>query len=63
MVIESKKTILFLIQSCNREDFLNEEFVVKETWAKDVIDGKYSNIDYWTIIDCHEDSHIDLNKH
>ena len=43
MIIESKKTILFLIQSCNREDFLNEEFVVKETWAKDIVNGNIKN--------------------
>ena len=35
----------------------------KETWAKDVIDGKYPNIDYWTVLDCEEESHIDETNH
>ena len=35
----------------------------RNTWAKDVLDGKYPNIDYWSVIDCHEDSHIDEEKH
>ncbi len=43
MQIKSKKKILFLIQSCNREDFLNEEPIVRETWAKDIVNGNITN--------------------
>ena len=32
--------------SCENEFFIHEEQLVRQTWLKDVIDGKYPNIDY-----------------
>ena len=32
--------------SCQDEFFMNEEELVKETWAKPIIDGEYKNIDF-----------------
>lgn len=32
--------------SCEDEFFIHEEQLARETWLKDVIDGKYPNIDY-----------------
>ena len=32
--------------SCQDEFFMNEEELVKETWAKDIIDKKYPNVDF-----------------
>lgn len=40
------KKILVLVMSCQDEFFVNEENIGKETWAKDIIDGKYDNITY-----------------
>lgn len=34
--------------SCNQDLFKIEEDVIKKTWAKDIIDGKYSNIKYYS---------------
>lgn len=31
--------------SCDKEFFSNQEELIKQTWAKDIIDGKYPNID------------------
>lgn len=41
-----KIKLLILIMSCEDPFFLNEERLVMETWLKDVIDGKYKNIEY-----------------
>lgn len=64
-VRNDKKIAIMCLSTTNSEVQLFEklEECGKETWAKEVIEGKYSNIDYWTVIDCHEDSHIDLDKH
>ena len=40
----SKKAII-LVMSCNQERFINEEQVIKKTWGKDIIEGKYNNIE------------------
>ena len=32
--------------SCNNEFFINEEAIVRDTWAKPIIEGKYENIRY-----------------
>lgn len=60
-----KKIAIMNLSSTNSEVHLFEklEETGQQTWAKDVIDGKYSNIDYWTVIDCKEDTHIDIDKH
>lgn len=39
----SKKAII-LCMSCNQERYINEEQVIKKTWGKDIIEGKYDNI-------------------
>lgn len=38
--------ILILVMSCNDEFFQKQEQVIRDTWLKPVIDGKYENIDY-----------------
>lgn len=40
------KKILILSMSCNDSFFISQEEDVKNTWAKDIIDGKYENIDF-----------------
>ena len=40
------KKILIMVMSCNSPIFINQEKLIRETWLKDVIDGKYENIDY-----------------
>lgn len=39
--MESKKKILFLSMTCREQFFVDQTKIVKETWAKDIIDGKY----------------------
>ena len=39
----SKKAII-LCMSCNKERYINEEQVIKKTWGKDIIEGKYDNL-------------------
>lgn len=39
------KKAIILVMSCNQERYINEEQVIKKTWGKDIIDGKYDNIE------------------
>lgn len=39
------KNLLILVMSCQDEFFANEEELIRETWGKDIIEGKYSNVD------------------
>lgn len=39
------KKLLITVMSCDKEFFSNQEELIKQTWAKDIIDGKYPNID------------------
>lgn len=43
-----KKKILILVMSCNLDFFDHEVEIVEQTWAKDIIDGKYDNITYYS---------------
>ena len=40
------KNILILVMSCQDEFFTKEEEILKQTWAKPIIDKEYSNIDF-----------------
>ena len=40
------KKILILVMSCNDEFFKQQVEKIKQTWAKPILDGKYSNIDF-----------------
>ena len=44
--------------SCNDEFFKHQEQIIRETWLKPVIDGKYENIDY-----CFYSGDEDIEKH
>lgn len=38
------KKAIILVMSCNQERYINEELIIKKTWGKDIIDGKYENL-------------------
>lgn len=38
-----KKGII-LVMSCNIERYIKEEEIIRNTYAKDIIDGKYDNL-------------------
>jgi len=40
------KRILIMVMSCNQDFFIEEEKIIKDTWAKPIIDKKYDNIDF-----------------
>ena len=46
------KKILITVMSCDKEFFINQEKLIKQTWAKDIIDGKYPNIDIVFYMGC-----------
>ena len=60
-----KKILIMNLSTINSSSHLYEDLEKcgRETWAKDVIDGKYPNIDYWAIYDCKEDTHVDEKNH
>lgn len=39
------KSLLILVMSCQDDFFVKEEEILKETWAKPIINGEYKNID------------------
>lgn len=42
-----KEKILVLVMSCNLPQYKQKEEDIKKTWAKDILDKKYDNIDLW----------------
>lgn len=60
-----KRIAILNLSSTNSEcDLFNKlDQCAKETWARDVVNGKYPNIDYWTVLDWAKESHIDLASH
>ena len=46
------KKLLITVMSCDQEFFSNQEELIKQTWAKDIIDGKYPNIDIVFYMGC-----------
>ena len=40
---DSKRKVLFLVMSCNLKEYINEEYILKETWANDIINGNITN--------------------
>lgn len=39
------KKAIILVMSCNQQTFLNEEECVKQTYAKEILEGKHENLD------------------
>lgn len=54
--------ILILLMSCNHWFFQDEEQLVKNTWLKPVIEGKYPEIDYY-FYTTGKTEHIDKENH
>lgn len=48
--------------SCQDEFFIHEEELAKKTWLKDVINGKYPDIDFLIYRGGYEDNYIDENN-
>lgn len=40
--------VLILAMGCNQDFFIQEEKVVRNTYAADILNNKYKNIDFWT---------------
>ena len=38
------RNAIILVMSCNKDRFLNEEKIIKKTWGKDILEGKYENL-------------------
>lgn len=58
------KKIVVLNMSCTGADDLHIllEKVCRETWAKDILNKKYNNIRYFSVIDTDDVNHIDFNN-
>lgn len=55
---------LVLTMGCNQDFFIREEKKVRETWAKDILDKKYLDLDYFTYTaSSDENSYIDYETH
>lgn len=43
-----EKNIVILSMSCTKPNYINEEKGIRDSWAKDIIDGKYKNIKWYS---------------
>lgn len=55
------KKILILAMSCNQDFFIDQEKHIKKLYAKDIIEGKYPNIEFYTYTASY-DSKYHINK-
>ena len=55
------KKILILAMSCNQDLFIKQEQNIKSLYAKDILDEKYKNIDFW-VYTASPDSKYHVNK-
>lgn len=56
------KKILILAMSCNQDFFIKQEKAIKDTWAKDIINNKYQNIDFLIYKGDSEKNVLDKNE-
>lgn len=59
----NKKKILILMMSCNDSFFIKQEELAKITWAKDIIEKKYENIDFLIYRGSTNKHSIDFKEH
>ena len=58
------KKLLILAMSCNQPFFLDQETNIKKLYAKDIIDNKYPNIDFYIYTASYDDKfHINKQEH
>ena len=60
-----KKKILILGMTCNKEFFKRQEALVRERcYARDVLDGRYPGVDFWTYTASEDDKyHVNKETH
>lgn len=62
--MNSNKKILFLSMTCQDKFFVEQTEIVKQTWAKDIIDGKYgNNVDFLSYDGWIENFKLDKENH
>lgn len=61
----TEKKILVLNMNSTIADglYMRLETACRKTWGRDIIGGRYPNIEYWNVIDHDGESHIDTNDH
>lgn len=58
------KKLLILSMLCNKEKWLNEANIVRRTWANDILQKKYNNIDmYFFTSSTNGEDYVDENAH
>ena len=58
------KKILILAMSCNQDFFKEQEKHLKTIYAKDIIEGKYPNIEFYTYTASYDTKyHINKEEH
>ena len=58
------KKILILAMSCNQDFFLQQEQNIRNLYAKDILEGKYENIDFWVYTaSTDEKYHVNKKQH
>ena len=60
---QKKPKLLILSMSCSKQDFIDEENAVRETWAKPILDGEYDNVDWYAYRGGSMENCIDTKSH
>lgn len=55
-----EKNIVVLSMSCNKSAYVKEEKGVRDSWAKDIIEGKYKNIEWYSYRGGKSDSYDEI---
>jgi len=58
----NKDRILILVMLCNLPQYKEREEDIRETWAKEALDGKWPNIEVW-FFTSGEENRIDVDSH
>lgn len=49
IIFQMAKRKILILNMCNHHDFYGKTVeVIEDTWAKDIIEGKYENISYYS---------------
>lgn len=62
-LVNKPKKAIILCMSCNKDRYINDEEIIRETWGKDIIDGKYENLSIYFYRGGAEKEYLDEEKH
>lgn len=62
-LLDNKKKSIILCMSCNNQRYIDEETIIRKTWGKDILAGKYNNIDLYFYRGGANENYLDKENH